>query len=584
MKKFASIIIVITMLLSTYVTAFAYIAGDTDNDFEVTAADARFTLRLAVGLEECNKDSDQFKAADADGDGTVTASDARAILRVSVGLESFPNNTAGYGNIIATKIPYTTNGLTINSLSFDEYGNILLSITNNSKNTSQAVARTSYIPYKLYNATGNVIENGSVYVEKLNPGDSCTKKIYIKGGTAKIIFGAATINFTDLVVVTETTVINGITVSKPPFTTQGIRINSIAIDTEKRQITADITNNTGKAISGYIKFVCYDAKGASLDTVLISTARLNPGEKSRNYSYYPTGTVKIIYSDISVYDSDTFVPISSSTAVLNGVTVTKSPAASKGITVSIQDITDKKVMTLKITNNSSSAIASSSAIEYKEFDANGYVIHTGSTSILDLNKGESCIKSVYLDNNTAKVLLGQVSIVAGTTLTPGATETIDGILTNKMPVNFGGLKISDFSVEKRTSYGVTVSFKITNSTGKPLSSSSYIIAKSLTSDNTVLNSGTVSVPVDLNNGEFCYKSLTIDTDATKLYFFTGKNNEGSNFAASSSYTNLNGIRITSAPYSNSNLTVTSYKINDGRLTLIIKNNTGKTVAGYSYLN
>ena len=63
--------------------------GDLDGDGEITAADARLTLRAAVGLEELPPE--QKKAADVDGDGEITAADARLILRASVGLEDLTN-------------------------------------------------------------------------------------------------------------------------------------------------------------------------------------------------------------------------------------------------------------------------------------------------------------------------------------------------------------------------------------------------------------------------------------------------------------------------------------------------------------
>ncbi len=60
--------------------------GDADASGDVTAADARFVLRVSVGLEEALPESELFAACDFDGDGEVTAGDARAVLRLAVGL------------------------------------------------------------------------------------------------------------------------------------------------------------------------------------------------------------------------------------------------------------------------------------------------------------------------------------------------------------------------------------------------------------------------------------------------------------------------------------------------------------------
>ena len=61
--------------------------GDVDDDGEVTAADARLSLRASVGLEEYAPRSLQYVHADYDRNGVITASDARMILRTAIALE-----------------------------------------------------------------------------------------------------------------------------------------------------------------------------------------------------------------------------------------------------------------------------------------------------------------------------------------------------------------------------------------------------------------------------------------------------------------------------------------------------------------
>ena len=60
--------------------------GDTDYNGSITSADARYVLRLSVGLETA--DANNVKVCDADKNGKVEAADARKVLRVSVNLES----------------------------------------------------------------------------------------------------------------------------------------------------------------------------------------------------------------------------------------------------------------------------------------------------------------------------------------------------------------------------------------------------------------------------------------------------------------------------------------------------------------
>ncbi len=64
----------------------APVKGDVDISGNITAADARFTLRASIGLEECT--DTVLMRGDIDGNGRLSASDARFILRASVGLET----------------------------------------------------------------------------------------------------------------------------------------------------------------------------------------------------------------------------------------------------------------------------------------------------------------------------------------------------------------------------------------------------------------------------------------------------------------------------------------------------------------
>lgn len=61
------------------------VSGDLDGDSDISAADARLTLRAAVGLDKLT--DALVKAADVDSDGMVTSADARLILRAAIGLE-----------------------------------------------------------------------------------------------------------------------------------------------------------------------------------------------------------------------------------------------------------------------------------------------------------------------------------------------------------------------------------------------------------------------------------------------------------------------------------------------------------------
>ena len=97
MKKILSLSLALLLLGTLTLSAFAadWLPGDPTGDGKVTAEDARFALRAAVGLETPAPDSAAYLASDATGDGKITAEDARLILRAAVGLEDLAPVTPG---------------------------------------------------------------------------------------------------------------------------------------------------------------------------------------------------------------------------------------------------------------------------------------------------------------------------------------------------------------------------------------------------------------------------------------------------------------------------------------------------------
>lgn len=76
--------------------------GDADNDWQITAADARLALRRSVNLDD-HLSEPQIRAMDVDRDGDITAADARLILRAAIRLEQITND----GVITDRKVPPT---------------------------------------------------------------------------------------------------------------------------------------------------------------------------------------------------------------------------------------------------------------------------------------------------------------------------------------------------------------------------------------------------------------------------------------------------------------------------------------------
>ena len=94
MKNVTALLLSVLLVLSALpyaalgVLAKGFLYGDASEDGVVTAVDARYVLRAAVGTSEFEPGSDAFLASDVNGNGVITAADARFVFRMAMGLES----------------------------------------------------------------------------------------------------------------------------------------------------------------------------------------------------------------------------------------------------------------------------------------------------------------------------------------------------------------------------------------------------------------------------------------------------------------------------------------------------------------
>ena len=68
---------------------YSIMPGDVNNDGHITAADARYVLRISAKLESPVLDDEIKEAADLSGNGKIAADDARLILRIAAQLEEY---------------------------------------------------------------------------------------------------------------------------------------------------------------------------------------------------------------------------------------------------------------------------------------------------------------------------------------------------------------------------------------------------------------------------------------------------------------------------------------------------------------
>ena len=98
MKKIVSLILVVAMVLSLSIIAFAVKKGDVNNDGAVAATDALYVLQHAAGLRTLSA-AEQARG-DYTGDGKVSAIDARKILQVVAGIIPAEEMTTSPGPVI----------------------------------------------------------------------------------------------------------------------------------------------------------------------------------------------------------------------------------------------------------------------------------------------------------------------------------------------------------------------------------------------------------------------------------------------------------------------------------------------------
>ena len=199
----------------------------------------------------------------------------------------------------------------------------------------------------------------------------------------------------------------GITVTKLPYVSKGVVINSVSFSGTR--VTVHVTNYTGYAISSLsnISYKCYDSTGTVLKTSNLYLEDLNDGESAEVYFYTESGTTKVLFGDATIYKGE--ASSDQETAIYDKIAVTKLPYDAKGLTITSISFSGTKA-TVRVTNNTGYAISSLSNISYKCYDSTGTVLKTSNLYFEALNNGESAEVYFYTESGTTKVLFGDATI------------------------------------------------------------------------------------------------------------------------------------------------------------------------------
>ena len=208
-----------------------------------------------------------------------------------------PETTSTYDGYTVTKLPYTANDVTLNSVSISGT-KASFNVTNN---TEYAIGGNSTVAYTCYNESGDVLKTSTFYLENMNDGESAVVDLVLAKGTAKVLLGDITVHkgtATD----TNADTCNVIEVTKLPYEIKELVISSAALDGTK--VTISVTNNTGAAIKAIsnIAYKCYNANGAVIKSGAVYLAAMNDGESADVSFYIEDGTAKILFGDADIYN------------------------------------------------------------------------------------------------------------------------------------------------------------------------------------------------------------------------------------------------------------------------------------------
>ncbi|MBR5428519.1 MAG: hypothetical protein IK118_09245 [Clostridia bacterium] len=490
-------------------------------------------------------------------------------LPVPAGMNTDGEAEEKNGVVIVTKLPYMADGLTVKSVSV-ERTKVIVTVENN---TGIPVSRRSRIAYKCYDKAGVVVKSGKISLEELLNGESCETYFYMSEDTVKILFGEAEVVEGEGVEngVTETVEIDGILVTKLPYTVEGLTVTDVFFD--KTEVAMKVRNDTGKAIDGssYIEYKCCNTDGKILKSASVYLENLNNGESCGVTFTMAEGTGKLLFGKAKIYEGT--ATDAGATEEIDGIVFTKLPYTVEGLTVNSITV-DGMQVNVNVTNGTGKAIKDISYIDYKCYDAEGTILKSRSLYLRKLNNGESCNVSFYLEEGVVKVLFGGAKIYEGTATDAGATEEIDGILFTKLPYTVEGLTINSISVD-----GTRIVLNVTNGTGMAIKDITNIEYKSYDASGNILKTDEVFLK-HMNAGESCITSFSVNENTVKVLFGEAKIYEGTATEIGSTEP-IDGIQVSKLPYSVDGLQITGVVIEDGKVTVNVRNNTGGAIKGVS---
>lgn len=211
-----------------------------------------------------------------------------------------PSKLVKSGNLKMNKFPYTDNGLKLDFVEMEEraYGDPYYHFTMTNK-TGKSI-KSPGIKYRVLDKNGNVIEDGSIYGNMMDDGETSACKLLSKANWAEVHFYTGSHYDGFKFASTKTEKIDGLTTNKLPFSNKKLKLKEVSFEKKYSSYTATVAveNNTGDKLNtgSYLAYKCYDKDGNVIEAGNGYGPYLQSGETGNfDISSIPEATVKILF-------------------------------------------------------------------------------------------------------------------------------------------------------------------------------------------------------------------------------------------------------------------------------------------------
>lgn len=467
-----------------------------------------------------------------------------------------------YGDLEITKLPFKMSGIVVNEIVSISENEVKFILTNETGDNLTWGGRMSY---KTYDENGYLKQSTFVFLQEMDKGESAYQSIKIDSTIRKIQISSLWGQRVDRPIYEgETQKIEHLTSNKLPYIENGISVDFHSLTDQK--LTMLVTNKnaetTGKNSSIYCRV--YDDKNIIVNNYGYSIHHLDVNESIYINVPLSEDISKVIFGNVSVTTENEWYK--GEYDDLEGLSINKLPYVAGDITIESAERFNLRIQLL-IRNTSTHAVSNESFFHYKYIDSDGVVKKTDYYYIAELDPGEACYATLWIDETVSILKIGYSETIEATTFYDGPLEEIDGVYINKLPYQTNGFTV--LSAKKISS--IEFRFVIRNDTGHPTDMSSKINIKKLNSNGLVVGSYNYDL-YQLDPGESCYFKLSATLDVATIKIGQISSYETSAEFYSGKLVDVDGIQVNEMPFVSDNLTLESAERSENKLNLTITNN------------